>query len=177
LQNIFYEILVKKNLTRTSSESGITMFMQNAWGKFHGWLAARWAVLLLWYRKHKQKLHSVRIVNHVGKGATYMAATFNVGHQDMMTIAYLDQNGNPMLVTPTPDHPPAWTNAPVPAGCDTLLATADGSSATVTGVAVGQDTITLTVVVGGKSFVATDSITITAAPQVLTSVAVVDNVS
>lgn len=106
-----------------------------------------------------------------------MAATINVGHQDTMTISFLDQNGNPMLVTPTPDSKPSWTNAPVPGGDDTLTVAADGMSAVLAAVAVGQDVVTLTVIVGGKSFTATDAITITAAPQVLSAISIVDDVA
>jgi len=102
--------------------------------------------------------------------------TINVGHQDTMTIQYLDQNGNPLLTTPTPDSAPTWTNAPTPSGDDTLSVAQGGNSAVLAAVAAGTDLVTLTVVVGGKTFSATDAITITPAPQVLTSVAIVDSV-
>lgn len=104
-----------------------------------------------------------------------MAATFNVGHTDTMTIAYLDQNGNPMLVTPTPDSPPTWVQT-TPA-TDTLTVAASGLSAVALGLAAGTDVITLTVIVSGVTFTAVDDLTVTAAPQVLTSVAIVDTVA
>ena len=103
--------------------------------------------------------------------------TLNVGHSDVMTILYLDQNGNPMLVTPTPASPPTWVNTPATPPVDTLTVAANGSSATLAALAVGADTVTLTVIVGGTTFTATDSITISAAPQVLTSVAIQDTIS
>lgn len=95
-----------------------------------------------------------------------------VGHTVTDTIVYLDQNGNPMLAAVTPDAPPAWANAPSAPGIDALAVSADGSTATISTSAPGTDTITLTVVVGGKTFTATQSLNIQAPPQVLTSVAI-----
>ena len=105
-----------------------------------------------------------------------MAATLTVGHVDNLSIGFLDQHGNPMLVTPVPDLPPVWANAPVPAGADTLTVATNGLTAVLAAVAAGADTVSLTVVVGGHTFTASDSITISAAPQVLTSVEIVDDV-
>lgn len=95
-----------------------------------------------------------------------------VGHVVTSTIVYLDQSGNPMLTTPTPDAPATWTNAPNPAGIDTLAVSPDGNSCTLTTTAAGADTLSLSVTVGGKTFTATEGITISAAPQVLTSVSI-----
>jgi hypothetical protein len=104
----------------------------------------------------------------------------NAGHSVDCTIEYLDQNGNPMLTTPTPDSPPTWTNAPAPAGIDTLTVSPDGSSAVLATAAVdatgGTDTVSLSVIVGGKTFAATLGVAISAAPQVLTAVAINDTV-
>jgi len=99
----------------------------------------------------------------------------NAGHSVNMTVEYLDQNGNPMLTTPTPDSPPAWTNAPSAPGIDTLTASPDGSSAVLATNAAdanSSDTVSLSVVVGGQTFTATLGVSISAAPQVLTSVAI-----
>jgi len=93
-----------------------------------------------------------------------------VGHVVNSTIEYLDASGNPMLTAPTPDSPPVWTNAPNPAGIDTLAVSPDGSSSALTTTAAGGDTLSVSVTVGGKTFTASESITISAAPQVLTSV-------
>lgn len=99
----------------------------------------------------------------------------NAGHSVDCSIVYLDQNGNPMLTAPASDSPPAWTNAPSAPGIDTLTVSPDGSSAvlaTNAADAAGSDTVSLVVVVGGKSFAASLGIAISAAPQVLTSVAI-----
>lgn len=102
--------------------------------------------------------------------------TMTVGHTDTLTIQYLDQHGNPMLTAVTPDSAPTWANVPSNPPVDTFTVSQDGSNATLVATAPGQDTVTLTVIVGGKSFIATDSITIQAAPQVLTSVMIVDTI-
>lgn len=97
-----------------------------------------------------------------------------VGHQDTMTILYLDAAGNPMLSAVVPDSPPAWTNTPSPA--DTLTVSADGSTAVLAALAAGADTVNMSVIVAGKTFTATEQITISAAPQVLTSVEIQNTV-
>jgi hypothetical protein len=88
-----------------------------------------------------------------------------------LSIAYLDQKGNPMLVTPTPDVLPVWTNS-TPA-TETLSPSADGLTCDVTTVAVGQDVISLAVIVSGADFSATLNVNVLDEPQVLTSVAIV----
>ena len=100
------------------------------------------------------------------------AISVNVGHVVNCTIIYLDQNGNPMLTPVTPDSAPVWADAPAPAGCATLVADPSGLTAVDTAVAVGADVITLTVIVGGVTFTATQAVTIAAVPQVLTSVTI-----
>ena len=40
-----------------------------------------------------------------------MSKTINVGQSLPMTIEYLDQNGIPMSVQPTPDSAPQWSNS------------------------------------------------------------------
>jgi len=101
--------------------------------------------------------------------------TVTVGHTIALAIAYLDQNGNPMLTTPTPDAAPQWSNT-TPA-TETLVAAADGNSAVATAVAAGNDVINLALAVGGKQFTATLAVTVAAVPQVLTSIAIVPTVS
>jgi len=97
-------------------------------------------------------------------------ATVSVGHMVTCTLEYLDQNGNPMLTPVTPDSPPVWTDAPSAPGVDTNSVSADGLTDVVSALAVGSDTVGVTVIVGGKTFTDSTLITITAAPQVLTSV-------
>lgn len=102
--------------------------------------------------------------------------TVNVGHQVQMALVYLDQNGQPMLTTPTPDAAPTWTDAPAPAGDATLAVGAGGLTAVDTAVAPGTDLVTVSLAVGGVAFSATLGITISPAPQVLTSIAIAPTV-
>jgi hypothetical protein len=104
----------------------------------------------------------------------FMSTIITVGHKLGLAIEYLDQNGNPMLVTPTPTDIPVWSNAN-PA-VETLSVAADGLSATGTPVAPGNDTVSLSVTVGGQTFTATLAVEVDAAPQVLTSVEIVPTV-
>jgi hypothetical protein len=103
--------------------------------------------------------------------------TVNVGHSIEFAIVYLDANGNPMLTTPTPDSPPAWSNAPSAPSVDSFTVAADGLTAMLTALAAGTDAVSLSVTVGGVAFSASISIEIDAAPQVLSSVAIQATVS
>ena len=103
-----------------------------------------------------------------------MATTVNVGHKINCALQLLDQSGNPMLVTPTPDSVPTWTNGS-PA-VDTLVAAVDGMSAVDTAIAPGSDTIQLSGSFGGTTFTASLAVTVTPVPQVLTSVVIVPTV-
>ena len=113
--------------------------------------------------------------------ATVSLVVGQVGDEtDTMTIEFLDQNGNQMVTTPTPDVPPVWTNAPSPAGADSFAVAVGGLSATLSALAAGSDTVNLTVTVGGVVFTATQpfSIAIPAPPpQVLTAIAIVNTLS
>lgn len=100
-----------------------------------------------------------------------------VGHEVECSIVYLDQNGNPMQTTPTPDAPPQWSNQPATPPIDSLMPSADGSSCEVDTLAPGTDTIGLSVIVGGQTFNASLQLAIEAPPQVLTSVQIATNVS
>jgi hypothetical protein len=100
-----------------------------------------------------------------------MAIILNVGQPETLTIAYLDQNGQPMATTPTPDAPPTWSNAN-PA-VDALTVAADGNSATDTGLSGGTDTINLNLSVGGVAFSASAAVTVTPPAQVLSSIEIV----
>ena len=103
-----------------------------------------------------------------------MSVAVNVGHSVNMTLAFLDQNGNPMLTTPAPDAPPVWTDTTPAVG--TLTASGSGLTATELALTPGGDTVTVSLSVGGVAFTATVDITVSAVPQVLTSVAIVPTV-
>ena len=91
-----------------------------------------------------------------------------LGHKINFSIVYLDQNGNPMLTTPTVDKPPAWSNTTPTT--ETLTVSPDGLTATANTLAVGTDVVNLSVQVGGAPFSATIGVNVTAIPQVLTSI-------
>jgi hypothetical protein len=103
---------------------------------------------------------------------TIIMEQLTVGHTDTMSIIYLDTTGNPMLVPVTPDSPPSWTNTPATPPVDTFTVAPGGAGAVLAATAAGSDTVTLSVTVGGKVYTATQAITISAAPQVLGSVAI-----
>lgn len=94
--------------------------------------------------------------------------TITVGQTATLSIVYLDQHGAPMLVPPVPDSPPTWTQT-TPATA-TLTPSGDGTSATEVALAAGSDTVSLSVLVSGKTFSASLPVTVSAEAQVLTSV-------
>lgn len=96
--------------------------------------------------------------------------TVTVGHSIALSIKFFDQNGNPMLTAPAPDAPPIWSNT-TPA-TETLKPAADGLTCEADALAAGSDTVSLSLMVGGKAFSATLAVTVEAEPQVLTSVAI-----
>lgn len=101
--------------------------------------------------------------------------TVTVGHKIALAIQYLDQNGQPMLTTPTPTAPPVWTQT-TPA-TETLTAAPDGLTAQTTALAAGSDTIGLSLEVAGATFSATLAVTVQAVPQTLASIAILATVS
>ncbi len=107
---------------------------------------------------------------------TQAPINLTAGHTDAMSIAYFDQNGLPMVTAPTPDAPPTWVN--VPSSADTFtVAGPSNLTASLAALAEGTDSVTLTVVVGGVTFTAVQPVNIAAAPQVLTSVEIVNAVT
>jgi hypothetical protein len=91
-----------------------------------------------------------------------------VGHTVSFTLVFLDQNGNPMLTTPTPDAPPVWTDTTPATG--TLTPAPSGLTASELTTTVGSDTVNVALTVGGTSFSGTIDLTVQSVPQVLTSV-------
>src|ERR1700693_536913 len=103
------------------------------------------------HHKHHQ-FHVVLFVNGVGTLLTPGQRTkemieLTLGHFVECTLAYLDANGNPMLVTPKVDSPPVWTQT-TPA-TDKLVVSADGLTAEAQTLAVGADSLGVTVIVSG----------------------------
>lgn len=112
-------------------------------------------------------------VQLIANGVLKMSVTVTVGHTVEFSINYLDQNGNPMVTTPTPDSAPTWTESSTDGSIETFTVSGDGLTAEGTAVAAGTDTVTATVVVGGTSFSASVDVVVSEAPQVLTSIEVV----
>ena len=115
-----------------------------------------------WRRHH----HHIRVLLTLGnftvellpKETIHMATTINAGQTLPMTIEYTDSNGNKTSTWPT-DAAPAWSDT-TPA-TDTLVAAADGNSATALGSAAGgDDTINLALSAGGVPFSATLALTV-----------------
>lgn len=104
-----------------------------------------------------------------------MAITLAVGHKLEMALIFLDQNGNPMLKTPSPDSVPIWGNTT--SSTEMLAPAASGLTCEGTPLATGTDTVSTTIMVGGVTFTASLDVTVTASPQVLTSVAIDPTVS
>jgi hypothetical protein len=98
-----------------------------------------------------------------------------VGHTVSFTLVFLDQNGNPMLTTPTPDAPPSWSDTTPVTG--TLTPAPSGLTATELANGVGTDTVNVSLMVGGTSFSASIDLTVQAVPQVLTSIQIAATVA
>lgn len=102
-----------------------------------------------------------------------------VGHTAALSIVWLDQDGNPMLTTPTPDTAPSWSQTAPDAA--TLTPSSDGMTATEAAKAAGTDVVTvdLSVTIDGVStpFSAQGTFPISAAPQKLTSIMLAASVS
>ena len=98
-----------------------------------------------------------------------------VGHKVSFTLVFLDQNGNPMLTTPTPDAAPTWSDTTPATG--TLTAAPSGLTAVEIANAVGSDTVNVALSVGGTAFTASIDLTVQEAPQVLTSLQILATVA
>lgn len=99
-----------------------------------------------------------------------MSTQVSIGHEIDMSISFLDQHGNPMLVATKPDTSPVWTNSTPTV--ETVTAALDGMSAVAKPVAVGSDTISVDLIVAGVAFKATLDVNVITEVQVLTSVAI-----
>ncbi len=133
------------------------------------------------HRHHRHHHRHIRVALIVGNfavelipnGVIHMATTQDVGQTTPLSIAYFDQNGSPMLVNPTPDSPPVWSQTD--ATVDDLVAAGDGLTASAKGLAAGAETIKVDLAVGGMSFSATLDMTVVAVvpTQTLTSIGIV----
>ena len=137
----------------------------------HHFVSVYLVVITTTPRSHRHRQRAVNYYRLFPNEEVKFMTDVSVGHTVVDTIIYLDQNGNPMLVTPAPDSPPVWTNTAA-VTVDTMTVSADGSTDTIHALAVGVDTVTVNVIVGGKTFTATQQLSVDAAPQVLTSVAI-----
>jgi hypothetical protein len=124
------------------------------------------------YRSHHRRHHRIVDLTTLNpNGVTVMnPVTVSIGHTVNCVIIFLDQNGNPMQTTPTPDSPPSWSDAPSPSGATTFTVGPGGLTASDLAVASGSDTISLSLSVGGTAYSATLGVTVSPAAQVLTSV-------
>lgn len=101
--------------------------------------------------------------------------TVSIGHTVSCSLVFLDQNGNPMHTTPVPDAPPVWSDTTPATG--TLTPAPDGLTASEVALAAGSDTISVALTVNGVAFSATVGVTVSPAPQVLTSVEIATTVA
>jgi len=91
-------------------------------------------------------------------------------------IAYdTDTNGNPMQAQ-VPITSSTWTDAPATPPVDTFTVAAGGATAVLQASAAGSDTVTVSAVINGVTYTATDQVLISAAPQVLGGIQIVANV-
>jgi len=152
--------------------------MMEAWKR--QWNRDHNEVYFWWWKRHhhRHRHHHVRVLFTVGtvgillapNKEAFLMTDITLGHGLDLSITYLDQNGNPMLVTPTPDAPATWTQTNPET--ETLVVGADGNTAATTSIAVGSDSIGLSVTVGGATYTASLIVNVTEVPQVLTGVAI-----
>ena len=105
---------------------------------------------------------------------TVLMENLNLGQNLSLAIAFLDAAGNPMVTAPTPDAAPSWTQT-TPA-TESLTPDSGGMTAQTKSLAVGSDSITVSVVVGGATFTATLAVNVATPAQVLTTVQIVPTV-
>jgi hypothetical protein len=121
-----------------------------------------------WLHRHHHRHHRhVRVVLNLGgtfavelkpKETIHAMTTLNVGQTSHNTLEFLDNAGN--VISATPDSPPQWTGSD--SAVETLTVAADGLSADAAAIAAGTDQISVTVSVGGQSFSAdvTDTVSV-----------------
>lgn len=102
-----------------------------------------------------------------------MSVSINVGQTNTMTLSAIDPSGN-VIPSPVFDSAPVWSadNSDV-----TLGPTADGLSCIAHAVAAGTSTVTVTAVSNGKSFSATNVMTIAVPPPQIDHLQITDSVA
>ena len=104
-----------------------------------------------------------------------MTDNVTVGHQIDYSFIEVDTNGNPMQAQ-VPITSSTWTDAPATPPVDTFTVAAGGATAVLQASAAGSDTVTVSAVINGVTYTATDQVLISAAPQVLGGIQIVANV-
>jgi hypothetical protein len=130
-----------------------------------------------WWRFHH---HRVRVVLIVGDFAVelmkeevvHMATELKVGQTLPLGLAFLDQNGQPMVTKPQLDAPPVWEDTSPSVGTLTVIS---NEVASEHAIAAGSDTVRVTLHVGGTQFSATLDVTVPVIvpTQTLTTVEIV----
>jgi hypothetical protein len=105
----------------------------------------------------------------------HVTDTVSVGHQINYSFIEVDTSGNPML-TQVPVTSSSWSNTPATPPVDTFTPSTNGATATLVATAPGADSVTVTALINGVSYTATDSVVISAAPQVLGGIQIVAQV-
>lgn len=133
-----------------------------------------------WFRCHRRHRHHrlrqiaiVAFVHHHGK--IHMSTAANVGQNILFAIQQFDTAGVPMPTPDAYDSSPVWSNTNPAA--ETITAAPDGLTATGSVIGAGDDTVTVTVIVGGVSFTASESVVASAVVPKLGSIGIVATVS
>lgn len=124
--------------------------------------------------KHRNQIHR-RFFYLFPNEDNHMSVALTVGHKVACSLEFMDQFGNPMLVTPKPDAAPVWSDTTPVTG--TLTPSPDGLTASELAIAAGTDTIAVLLAVGGVQFKASIDLAVSAAPQVLTTIGILATVS
>jgi hypothetical protein len=125
--------------------------------------------LIVTHRGHHGRFIERQVKILKPNGVTIMnPIPMTVGHTASFSIVFLDQDGNPMQTTPTPDSPPTWSDDTPATG--TLTPGAGGLTASEVAIAAGTDNVSVSLSVNGTAFSASQQLVVSAAPQVLTSI-------
>jgi hypothetical protein len=93
-----------------------------------------------------------------------MSVIYDMGKTLPLSLAYFDQYGNPMKTKPTLDAAPHWSNT---TSATEAITGADDETGMAKAVAVGDDTICVSLSVGGVPFTAALDVTVDGPPVVV----------